>query len=104
MAATISATGNWSTITGLSLGLSGQAGSTGMNRPMALGLNFESLKTADGVIFDELRQFIQLAATYYGLSYWAAADLVEILMRAHRENATPMQLGDALNSPRLYAP
>jgi len=103
MAATITATGTWSTITGLSSGLSGQAGLPGLNRPIALGLNFESLKTQDGVILPELRQFIAAMAAGYGISHWTAADLCELLLRAYRQSATPLQHGDDTGS-RLYTP
>lgn len=92
MPAAITSAGTWTLITGLT--------TTGMsskfaNNPRAEGLNFEGLKTADGVILDEIRQFIQLAADAYGISHWAAADLISVLMRAYRSSATPRQLGGA---------
>lgn len=100
--ATITATGTWTAITGMSTGTSGQGGLPGLNRPMALGINLESLKTADGVILPELQQFIAAFAAGYSINHWAAADWIELLLRAYRASATPMQLGG--DGSRLFTP
>lgn len=108
MSATITATGTPTVITGLSLGTavgSGKAPAApgGIPQGMALGLNLESLKTQDGVIYPELQQFVVLVGGFYGLSYHAALDLVEVLMRALKNAALPMQRGDA-SGERIFTP
>lgn len=99
--ATLSITGTVTPLTGLSLGTASQA--VKMNVPQALGLNLESLKTRDGTIHPETKQFVQLMATQYGVTFWAALDLVRIFLTALGNSSAPMQLGDE-NGSRVYTP
>src|SRR5947207_3299389 len=100
MAATISSTGTFSTITGLDVTKSNATG----NHPNAIGLNFESLKNAEGVQFDELRQFIQLVATAYGLSFWPAAGLVSFFLRALFASGELTLADSSDGKTRLFTP
>lgn len=99
MPAAITSTGAWTTITGLDTVKSNAFG----NKPSAIGLNFEGLKTQEGVQLDEIRQFIQLAATNYGLNFWAAAVLIHHLLKAFIQ-CGELFLGDSTSPSRVFAP
>lgn len=110
MPADISATGTWtdlssvfnatrSNMIGNEPRLEGEKGVA----PGGLGVNFEVLKTHEGVEFPELKQFIQLVASQYGLLYWPAVALIDFLMRAEKMTHSDTVLGDS-NGSRLYTP
>jgi hypothetical protein len=117
MAATISASGTWTDLgnvfdatkskeVGNEPRLHGPdaIGSTG---PQAggLGINLQDLKTVDGVIFPEFKQFIQLVATQYGLYFWQAAVLIEITLKAllFTQRSGGGSVGDETGN-RVYTP
>lgn len=85
MAATISASGTFTALAGL----------TGMdakiNQPNITHIDLEALKTAHGVVLPELHQFIQLVADAYGLLFWQAAGLVDVLLKATMNSEGPTQ-------------
>jgi len=108
MAATLSATGTWtnlstvldatrSNLIGNEPRLEGAKGAA----PGGLGVNFDVLKTMEGVEFPELKQFIQLVATQYGLFYWPAAALVDFFLRALKSTKSDTVLGDE-NGARVF--
>ena len=110
MAATITSTGTFtdlstvldatrSKVIGNEPRLEGEKGTA----PGGLGVNFEVLKTAEGVDLPELGQFITLVAQAYSLLYWQAAALVAILLRGHMATKSDTVLGDA-NGSRVYTP
>lgn len=110
MPATIAATGTWTSLSGVldatrskMIGneprLEGEKGSA----PGGLGTNFDILKTAEGIEFNELDQFIDLVAQQYGLLHWQAASLVHIFLKAHLATKSDTVLGDSRGS-RLYTP
>ena len=76
MAATISSSGTWTALPGL-VAMDARANVPSFNK-----LDLEDLKSRDGVVQDELRQFVQLAADAYGVNFWVAAGVVEILLKA----------------------
>ena len=110
MPATISATG---TFTDLSTVLDATRSKAIGNEPRlegalgtapgGLGINLEVLKTAEGLEFNELVQFIDLLAVQYGLLHWQAAHLLHILLGAHMRTKSDTVLGDSRGS-RLYVP
>lgn len=117
MAATISATGTWTDLgnvfdatkskeVGNEPRLHG-ADATGSTGPQAggLGINFQDLKTIDGVIFPELKDFIQLVANNYSLYFWQAAVLVELTLKAilFTQRSGGGSLGDETGT-RVYIP
>lgn len=69
--------------------------------PGGLGVNFDVLTTREGVEFPELKQFIQLVATQYGLLYWPAVALVDFLFRALKQTKADTVLGDE-NGARIF--
>ena len=120
MPATITATGTFTDLIGLGViapqgtypaatgfppgGLNRPPQGARGNEPDIQDYNLDALKTMDGVTLDELRQFIQLIATAYGLNYWQGASLVQTLLRAHMQtDRTTTMLGDTFG-PRLYVP
>lgn len=117
MPATITATGTFTDLIGLGVipnpalahvGTApggGYSPNTRGNEPDVENINFDALKTRDGVIFDELRQFIQLVQVAYGLNFWPAASLVQTFLRAYMQTMrTGATLGDAVSPNRLYVP
>lgn len=111
MPATITSTGTWTNLStvlnaarsnaiGNEPRLEGEKGPA----PGGLGINFEVLKTREGVEFPELEQFIQLVATQYGLLYWPAVALVDFLFRALKQIKSDTVLGDYSSPDRLYVP
>ena len=110
MPATISATGTWtdlstvfdatrSKVIGNEPRLEGAKG----DAPGGLGINFEVLKTMEGIAFNELDQFIDLIAVQFSLMHWQAAALLAFFMRAHMATRSDIVLGDSHGS-RLYTP
>lgn len=85
MAATLSSSGTWTTLAGLT----GQ--NTGINTPSVNNIDLEDLKGVHGVVHDELRQFVQLTADAYSLRFWQAAGVVEVLLRALMNSEGPQQ-------------
>ena len=85
MAATLTSSGTWTTLAGL-VGMDTRA-----NVPSVNKLDLEDLKGDHGVVHAELRQFIQLAADAYSLTYWQAACVVEILLKAMMNSEGPTQ-------------
>jgi hypothetical protein len=83
--ATISSSGTWTALTGLT----GQ--DTGINTPSINTIDLENLKGIHGVVHEELRQFIQLTADAYALKYWQGACVVEILLKAIMNSEGPTQ-------------
>ncbi len=71
--------------------------------PGGLGIDLSSLKTAEGVEFSELKQFITLVAVAYGLLYWQAVALVDVFLRALKQTKSDTVLGDEFGS-RLFIP
>jgi hypothetical protein len=101
MPATISSTGPWTNLStvfdadrskliGNEPRLEGAKGAA----PGGLGVNFDVLKTMEGVEFPELKQFITLVAVNYGLLYWQAVALVDFLFRALKQTKADTVLGD----------
>jgi chemotaxis protein CheY-P-specific phosphatase CheC len=83
--ATISSSGTWTALTGLT----GQ--DTGINTPSINKLDLEDLKGIHGVVHEELRQFIQLVADAYTLKFWQGACVAEILLKALMNSEGPTQ-------------
>lgn len=117
MPATISSTGTFTDLIGLGVipdptvarpstaPGGGYSPNTQGNESDLQNINLDRLKTKDGNGYDELRQFIQLVATAYGLNYWAAANMIFMFIRAHMQTKRDMtMLGDAVVSDRLYIP
>lgn len=71
--------------------------------PGGLGINLEVLKTLEGVEYPELKQFIQLVATSYGIFYWQAVALVDFFLRALKQTKSDTVLGDE-NGSRVFTP
>jgi hypothetical protein len=75
------------------------------NEPDIQSYNLTALQTRDGVIYDELRQFIQLVQVAYSLTFWQAASLIHTLLKALlNSNRTEVTLGDAVSANRLFTP
>jgi len=86
MAATITATGTWTAITGL------RGQDARINQPSISDIDLEDLKNdARGVILPELQSFIQAAADGYSLRHWQAAGLIEVLLKAYMNSEGPTQ-------------
>lgn len=85
MAATISSSGTWTTLTGL-VGMDAR-----INTPSINKIDLEDLKGIHGVVHEELRQFIQLAADAYSLNFWQGAGIVEVLLKALMNSEGPQQ-------------
>lgn len=85
MAATISSSGTWTALPGLV----GQDAK--LNVPSINKIDLEGLKGIHGVVHDELRQFIQLAADAYSLKFWQGAAIVEVLLKALMNSEGPTQ-------------
>lgn len=83
--ATISSSGTWTALTGLT----GQ--STGLNTPSVRNIDLDALKDIHGVVHEELRQFVQLAADAYSLTFWQGAGIVEVLLKALMNSEGPQQ-------------
>lgn len=69
--------------------------------PGGLGINLETLKTAEGIELPELTQFINIVAAATGLLYWPAAHLVYIALKGHINSKSDTPLGDS-NGARVY--
>lgn len=83
--ATISSIGTFTTIPGL-------VGRSNGNRSASLDkIDMEGLKGVHGVVHDELRQFVQLVADAYALTFWEAAGLVGVLYKALMNSEGPTQ-------------
>ncbi len=85
MAGTLTSAGTWTALPGLT-GMDTRA-----NVPSIDNLDLEDLKGDHGVVHAELRQFIQLTADAYALTYWQAACVVEILLKAMMNSEGPTQ-------------
>lgn len=85
MAGTLSSTGTWTALAGL-VGMDARA-----NVPSINNIDLEALKSIHGVVHEELRQFVQLAADAYALTFWQAAAIVEILLKALMNSEGPQQ-------------
>ena len=111
MGATLSATGTWTDLSTVIDATRSNAigneprleGQKGANTPGGLGINFEVLKTMEGVEFPELDGFINLVATQYGLLYWPAALLVYEFVKTKFQTKSDTVLGDS-NGSRTYIP
>jgi len=87
MSATISASGDWTGLTGLD---TTAAAKTKANVPDFEDLNLESLKTTigEGSELPELTQFITLLSDGYNIGYWHAAALLSKFLRMHFQSQT----------------
>jgi len=82
MAATITASGTWTT---LNVDLTGMV-ATGPNVPHADKMQFEQLKSQD---FPEIVQFLQLMATNYGIGYQPAKALFDAIWHGIMNREAP---------------
>jgi len=91
MAATITAAGTWTTLnvdlTGMALQNATNPALANPNTLHADKMQFEQLKSLD---FPELVQFVQLAASNYGITYQSAKTLLDAIWHGfmNREAAT----------------
>lgn len=83
--ATIASSGTWTTLVGLT------AQDARLNVPSLQNIDLEDLKSIHGVVHEELRQFIELAAAAYGLKFWQAAGIVDVLLKALMNSEGPQQ-------------
>lgn len=85
MSATLTSTGTWTSL----------AGATAMdakqNVPSVNKLDLEALKSNRGVVLPELDQFVAAAAAGWGLTYWQAAGVVEVFLKALMNSEGPTQ-------------
>ena len=85
MAGTISSTGTWTALSGLT------ATDSRINTPSVNNIDLEALKSIHGVIHPELQQMVQLFADAYSLKFWQAFAVMFTLMKAMANSEGPTQ-------------